>query len=207
MYDNVMNVEVGRRERKKAQTRAALSRAALRLALERGVDNVTAEAIAEAADVAPRTFHNHFASKEEAIVGELVDQVTWFADAMRARPPGEPIWDAVQHSIVAVLSAAPTGPDQVARMRMLRSTRSQLAQSLTVFEQFSRVLAVVIAERTGTDAARDAYPRLLASVAAIAVKTASELWLERDGSGSLIDVVTDVLSQLRAGLPEPGVNA
>jgi AcrR family transcriptional regulator len=202
-----MSVEVNRRERKKAQTRSALSRAAMRLALEHGVENVTPEAIAAAADVAPRTFHNHFASKEEAIVGELVDQVTWFGEAMRARPAGEPVWDAVQHSIIAVLSAAPQGPDQVARMRLLQSTRAQLAQSLTVSEQFARVLAAAIAERTGTDPIRDLYPRLLASVAAMAVKTASELWLENDGNGSLTDVLTDIFSQLRAGLPEPGGNA
>jgi AcrR family transcriptional regulator len=202
-----VEVNVNRRERKKAQTRAALSRAAMRLALEHGVENVTPEAIAAAADVAPRTFHNHFASKEEAIVGELVDQVTWFGEAMRARPACEPVWDAVQHSIIAVLSTWPQGPDQVARMRLLGSTRSQLAQSLTVHERFARVLAAAIAERTGTDATRDVYPRLLASVASIAVKTASELWFDNGGTGSLTDVVTDVFGRLRAGLPEPGGNA
>ena len=62
---------IGRRERKKAATRSALCRAAMRLALERGVENVTLEAIAAEADVAPRTFHNYFASKEDAIVAEF----------------------------------------------------------------------------------------------------------------------------------------
>jgi AcrR family transcriptional regulator len=148
-----MDVGAGRRERKKAETRCALSKAAMRLALEHGVDNVTAEGIAMAADVAPRTFHNYFASKEEAIVGELVDRATGFADALRARPAGEPIWDSLQHAVVAMLSKPPEEglADQVTQMRMLKSSRLLLAQQLTVFEQVHRVLVAAVAERTRTD--------------------------------------------------------
>jgi len=200
-----MGVETGRRERKKAETRVALSKAAMELALKYGVENVTAEGIAMAADVAPRTFHNYFASKEEAIVGELVDRATGFADALRARPVGEPIWDALHHAIVAELTETPQGvADRVARMCMLKANRLLLAQQLTIFEQLHRVLAEVVAERTGTDAERDVYPQLMASVAAIAVKAAMDLWDRTDGSVSLADMAADALAQLRAGLPEPG---
>jgi AcrR family transcriptional regulator len=201
-----MSVQTGRRERKKAETRAALSRAAMRLALEQGVEHVTAEAIAAAADVAPRTFHNYFSSKEEAIVAELADRAAGFADALRARPAGEPVWDGLQHTIIAMLSASPREMEELAAlMRMIKSNRSLLAQNLAVFEQFNRVLATAIAERTGTDAERDIYPRLLASVAAVTVKTASELWAESDGSVSVVALTTEMISQLRAGLPEPRV--
>jgi AcrR family transcriptional regulator len=202
-----MSIETGRRERKKAATRTALSRAAMRLATEHGVENVTAEAIAAAADVAPRTFHNYFASKEEAIVGELVDGSAGFADALRARPVGEPIWDALRHTIVAVLSESPDGlPDRVAQMHALKASRLLVAQNLTVFEELIRVLAATIAERTGTDIERDAYPRMLAAVAALAVRTAMETWLQSERSANLVELATDALAQLRAGLPEPGVS-
>ncbi len=57
----------GLRERKKLAVRRALSSAAIRLAAERGLENVTIEDITAEADVSVRTFGNYFSSKYEAI--------------------------------------------------------------------------------------------------------------------------------------------
>jgi pyruvate/2-oxoglutarate dehydrogenase complex dihydrolipoamide acyltransferase (E2) component len=57
----------GLRERKKEATREALSMAALRLALERGIANVRVGDIAAAAGVSPRTYNNYFSNREQAI--------------------------------------------------------------------------------------------------------------------------------------------
>src|SRR5664279_2208013 len=188
-----MSVQTGRRERKKAATRAALAGAAMRLAIE------------EAADVAPRTFHNYFSGKEEAILAILIDRVEGFADALRARPVGEPIWDSLQHAMVAKASGPPEElAELAAQMRMIKASRSLLVPQLAVFERVGGVFSAAIAERTGTDAERDLYPRLLAAVAAAALRTSLQLWLDGDGRVNLVEVTTDVLAQLRAGLPEPG---
>ena len=50
----------GRRERKKAATRKAISNAATLLFLERGFDNVSIREVAEKADVSPTTVFAHF---------------------------------------------------------------------------------------------------------------------------------------------------
>lgn len=59
------NPEPGLRERKKAQTRAAISDVATRLFIERGFDAVTVADIAGAAGVSAKTVFNYFGSKEE----------------------------------------------------------------------------------------------------------------------------------------------
>lgn len=64
----------GRRERKKAETRARIFRAALRLIRKRGFERVTVDEICEAADVAKRTFFLHFPAKD-ALIWEYGAQI------------------------------------------------------------------------------------------------------------------------------------
>jgi AcrR family transcriptional regulator len=67
-------VPTGRRERKKAATRRALSDAAMRLFVERGFDDVTVREIADAADVSTTTLMKHFPTKE-ALVFDRDDEI------------------------------------------------------------------------------------------------------------------------------------
>ena len=194
----------GLRERKKAQTRTALASAAMRLALERGVENVTADAIAEAADVSPRTFRNYFSGKEEAIVAELVDGMGYIADGLRARPPGEPLWESLGHALMFSAFLPPEQLEQLAvKVRMVMASKALLGSQLAIFERLGEQLTAVIAERTGTDASSDLYPRLTGVVAANALRLAVFMWLESEGESDLAELTADALAQLRAGLPEP----
>ncbi|MGV9895790.1 TetR/AcrR family transcriptional regulator, partial [Streptomyces tendae] len=91
----------GLRERKKRATREALREAALRLAVERGPDQVRVEDIAEAAGVSPRTYNNYFASREQAIVSAVTaDREERIAAAVAARPTGVRLADAVTEAVV-----------------------------------------------------------------------------------------------------------
>src|SRR4029453_2767518 len=91
----------GLRQRKKAETHQALARAALRLADQLGPERVTAEAIAEAAGVSPRTFFNYFSSKEDAIVGIAPAQSSALLADLLARPEGEPPLAAPRTAVLA----------------------------------------------------------------------------------------------------------
>src|SRR5260221_14493834 len=86
---------IGLRERKKRATRQALSLAAMRLAAQRGLENVLIDDIAAEVGVSPRTFNNYFSSKYEAICGLAVDRARRIGDELRQRPAGEPLWDAI----------------------------------------------------------------------------------------------------------------
>ncbi|MFC6937901.1 TetR/AcrR family transcriptional regulator [Actinomadura yumaensis] len=96
---------LGLRERKKRETRAALSLAAIRLCVERGWGDVTIEDIAEAANVSVRTFRNYFSGKAEAVAARHLDRMLAIADELRARPAAEPLWDSIAIAVQARFEA------------------------------------------------------------------------------------------------------
>ena len=75
---------LGLRERKKAKTRAAIQRHALRLFREQGYEATTVEQIAEAAEVSPSTFFRYFRTKEEVALYDDLDPL--FIAAFEAQP-------------------------------------------------------------------------------------------------------------------------
>ncbi|MBD2859424.1 TetR family transcriptional regulator [Spongiibacter sp. KMU-158] len=58
------------RERRRLETARDIQRASLKLARERGLDNLTTEAIADAVGISTRTFFNYYPNKEAACFGE-----------------------------------------------------------------------------------------------------------------------------------------
>lgn len=80
----------GLRERKKRATRIQTHRAALELVAEHGLGSVTVEMIAERAQISPRTFFNHWATKEAALLGVVFTDPEEIGQALRDRPADEP---------------------------------------------------------------------------------------------------------------------
>ena len=199
-----MTDELGLRERKKLATRRALCDAALKLALDEGVATLTPERIADEAHVSPRTFRNYFSSKEQAIVAGLQDRAHEVADDLRRRPADEPIWESLRAVLVPSLEVGMPGHDLMQLLGLIRCHHALLAEHLTSFEGLSRQLAEVIAERTGTDVHRDVYPRLLADVSGIAIKTSLGLWATGTTGRSLTEIFAEALDLLSRGLPLPG---
>ncbi|WP_246649625.1 TetR/AcrR family transcriptional regulator [Nonomuraea coxensis] len=199
----------GLRERKKRETREALMTAALRLALERGLDHVRVEDIAAAAGVSPRTYNNYFASKYEAIAARHTDRVRGAVAALRARPATEPFWDALTEALTepwarhAGEGCAAPGPELLASIRMLSTEPALRAEALRVALAADGELTAAVAERTGTDPARDLYPSLVAAAATAAVQAAVGHWLRADPPVPLVPLLREALRQLAAGLPAP----
>jgi len=195
----------GLRERKKQQTREALSWAALRLAVERGLGNVLVEDIAAEAGVSPRTYNNYFSSKAEAITWRHLNRARRMADLLRARPPGEPLWESITCAAVAQAGGerASPEPEWIAGIRLMLSEPELQGEFMKAGAAAERECAAVIAERTGTDADRDMYPRLVAAAIGAAVLVANEQWLRADPPVPLAPLLRDALTQIAAGLPAP----
>jgi hypothetical protein len=181
-------VRIGLRERKKRETRVALSQAAIRLSVERGWDNVTVEDIA---------------------AGHL-ERTLRIAEELRARPATEPLWEAIANAVRAQFpSGQETGGESPRDQRWMDGLRLILAEPAVQGEVLKanaaaeNELAKAIADRTGTDLAHDVYPRLVAAVVGAGSAVAVRHWLRADPPGSVVPLLREVFDQISAGLPIP----
>jgi AcrR family transcriptional regulator len=96
---------LGRRERKKAATRKAISDAATALFLERGFDAVSIREVAEKADVSPTTVLAHFPQKEALVFDEDEQQRAELVAVVTDRPKGKPLAQAFHEHLRDDLTA------------------------------------------------------------------------------------------------------
>jgi AcrR family transcriptional regulator len=192
----------GLRERKKADTRAALAAATVRLAVDRGWEHVTVEAVAAAADVSYRTFFNYFSSKEEALLQPGGPDQPRLSTRLRDVPadvaPLAAVRTAVRAELVE-LEADPIG--LLERLTVLMSTPSLLPRLVEMSAADEREFALAVAERTGTDADADLLPVLLAAVVSAALRVSLLRWQAQGGTTPLTELADEALDAVAAGLP------
>jgi AcrR family transcriptional regulator len=192
------------REQKKQATKAALRAAALRLALERGPENVRVDDIAEAAGVSPRTYNNYFSSREQAIIAAVTaERASRVASAVAARAAAVSLADAVIDAVAGQYSE----PDDNARdaLAMITTSSALRACYVDTVAAIEGPLAEAIAER------HQGMDRLTADVLSASVGAAAKLalrqWLQSTStsvsmpgfvvpSGSLPDLIRSALMPL-----------
>jgi AcrR family transcriptional regulator len=195
-----MTDELGLRERKKQATREALRLAALRLAVEKGWDQVRVEDIAAEAGVSTRTFNNYFASKDEAFLATAYDRGARMQAALAARPAEEPLWQAVINAVVHGFATEAVDRRQARRIRPTSTLAAEQLKATIVIEQG---LADGIARRIGADLEHDLYPRLVAAAAISATRVTIEHWLRTESDLPFPPVLREALERVAAGLPLP----
>lgn len=204
-------VTPGLRERKKADTRRALSDAALRLVFERGLDGVTREDIAALAGVSLRTFNNYFTGKYEALAWRQIERMRRSIAALRLRPHDEPLWTSITEAVLGPLeedfreaggaeNRVPSRGELAEIRKLLMKTEIRDAATKELFEEWVRA----IAERTGTDATRDMYPRLVAATVRAVGDAASDAYVAADPPVAITTLMRRGFAEVAAGLPEPG---
>lgn len=196
---------LGLRERKKLDTRRALSDAALELTFERGLENITREDIAARAGVSVRTFNNYFTGKFEALAYRQVERVRRSVTVLRNRPEHEPLWTAITTAVFEPLQsdgaedAIPSAAQLLEIRKLLDAPEMRTALSKDTFDD----LVEVIAERTGTDPVRDIYPRLVAGAIGVVHQAAMETYIRADPPVRITTLLRRALDEIAAGLPDP----
>ncbi|GAA2097302.1 TetR/AcrR family transcriptional regulator [Streptomyces albiaxialis] len=187
---------MGRRERKKAQTRQALADAALRLFLERGYENVGVRDVAEAADVAVTTLFKHFPSKEALVFDEDEGQEEALVSSVRDRAPGQSVLGALRDHIVSTRGTFPhEEPGFVAMLDLVRSTPALRDYMHRMWMRHEEALAAALTEAFGV-------PEGDVRVAALAhyVMEIPRLAHDREDPPEAMNAVFDMLERGWGGL-------
>jgi AcrR family transcriptional regulator len=191
-----------RRQRKKLETRQALEQAALRLFSERGYEQTTVEDIAEAADVAVRTFFRYFSSKQAVLFGDFVtDRIARVRVELYARPPDEDPLESVKAVMDLLDFASPEDEAAIlARMDMMRQEPSFVTRYLEIIDQMRLAIVEFVAERTGLDARRDMYPSLVGGACLASWDASLKVWVAMGATVPLRDLRIKAFDTLSAGL-------
>ena len=159
------------------RTREALRQAALVRFLAQGVEDTSAEQIAADAGVSLRTFYRHFTSKHDLLFADYDAGLQWFRTALAARPPAEPMIEAVQ----AAVFAFPYDVEAVTRIAALRAEELDPERIVRHIRQVETDFADAVAERLRTTASREPADPLRVAVTArciaAAVFAAMEVWM------------------------------
>jgi len=179
---------VGRRERKKRQTRQDLMAAAARLFAERGFDETTTEDIAEAADVSQRTFFRHFPSKEAVLYGDHEALEAAFRTAILARPAAELPVAAVAAAMRTLTESYAADPERTFLQARLAATYPSVsAYSRAVVQRgMERAIIAALARRMGVDPVADPRPEVMAGAAMSALRVALRQWVAGGGETDLL---------------------
>lgn len=192
----------GLRERKKARTRSAIQRHALRLFREQGYAATTVDQIAEAAEVSPSTFFRYFPSKEDVVVYDDYDP------ALMASFAGQPAdlspIQAMRRAIVEVFGGV--SPEQAdleeERGRLLMEVPELRARVMVQIAESVGMLAEQVGARVGRDPQDFAVRNLTGAV--VGVMMAAMLRVSdkpETGHAGFVHQLEAALDHLERGLP------
>jgi AcrR family transcriptional regulator len=196
----------GLRERKKQRTRQQIIEAAMGLFAERGYPATTIADIAEAADVAPRTFFSYFPSKEAVVFHNANRDVDRLAGALRDRLPGETAFDALRRWVDTMFDEWAGEEDQaLLRKRLCREDEGLANFQGGLMARMHELLLGAIADDLAepADALR---PRLVAAAAVAALTSLEGTFDEKAGQDApvakaeALAVLDHALLFLRGGL-------
>jgi AcrR family transcriptional regulator len=143
---------VGRRERKNAQTRAALADAALRLFIDKGYDAVSVKEIADAVDISVPTVFNHVPDGKEALMfDDGTERRENLLAAVRERADGQSVMDALREFIAGRGPfVADSTPEFRRRTELIMSTPALRGYTRKLWISCEEPLAAAIAAEMGS---------------------------------------------------------
>jgi len=139
------------RDRKREQNRAMTAEVAWRLFIDRGYDNVTVTDICTTADIAPRTFHRYFASKEDVVAEPVRRMTRVVSDYLATAPAAGSDAQAMRLAVLELGRFVVDNKDWLTALRVVIQQSHQLrAGQLGVRPDQEGEIAALLAARSST---------------------------------------------------------
>jgi AcrR family transcriptional regulator len=152
----------GLRERRKQETRQAISGTAMALFAAHGFDEVTISQVADAAGVSKMTVTNYFQRKEDLVFDRAEVAIASLADVVAARAPGESLLAAIRCDYAERIAAGDVtlGPPTPAFARLVANSHVLTSRGREIADLREQALGDAIAAETSAD---DVRPRIVAA--------------------------------------------
>jgi AcrR family transcriptional regulator len=190
---------LGLRERKKAKTRAAIQRHALRLFREQGYEATTVSQIAEAAEISPSTFFRYFPTKEDVVLYDYTDPL--LIAAFAEQPPELGPIQALRGAMREVFTRLP--PEEFAqqweRGRLMLDVPELRMRMLDQLGDGLQLMSALLAKRLGRSA--DDMAIRTFSGAVLGALTAAIFTAITKPDADILALMDESLAYLEAGLP------
>jgi AcrR family transcriptional regulator len=201
------------RDRKKQLTRTSIQHAALELFARDGYRDTTIAAIAEAADVAPRTVTVHFPAKEDLLFAADPFAVETLTARIRNRSNEQSTLDALRDWMATTMADLSSETPEIQkavwhqrelRAHVINSDDALRARARAGYYEYEQVIATGLGEDLNQPA--DALvPRLAAITAVAGLRELYETREIRDrktppSTGELLAWVDRVIDFIRAGM-------
>ncbi|MGW1530344.1 TetR/AcrR family transcriptional regulator [Streptomyces sp. NPDC002159] len=180
---------------------AEIAAKAMELFLTKGFEETTVNEIAAAVGISGRSIFRYFDSKEDMVVGELIELGTDVAAALEHRPVDEHPWTALRHALQICVDSLEGQELGLRRATMLANTPSLRTAMLDKQLRWQQMLVPHVAERLpeprGGEPA-ELRARGLVSAALSCLDVAATAWTEAQGGRPLTDLVDLVFAAVRS---------
>jgi len=186
-------------DRQRAVLREEITRTALRLFVTQGFEETTIDQIVSLVGVSRRSFFRYFGTKEDVVLGDLAARGEIIAGNLAERPANEDPWAAIRgafHDSQQTISLDEAA--ELALGRMLFETPSLRARFVEKRLRWQDLFIPLIEARLSRTGG-DIHVRASAIVgcALACLDTASEAWVESNGSQSLADLYDEAVAAVR----------
>jgi AcrR family transcriptional regulator len=174
--------------------RARIAAEAMALFIRQGFDETTLDQIAAAVGISGRSVSRYFPTKEDMVVGNLLEVGEQVAAALARCPRGEDPWTALRHALEVAVRSIVDGDAGLAGTTMIANTPALRAAMAGKHVSWQQLLVPEVTDRLDGD---ELAARAIVAAALSALDVAATIWTEEHGARPLGDLLDTTLAAIR----------